>query len=301
MAITFEETDVVTYFRKKERLLRPIGSSLFVCSLPILLPLMLLVRITSSGPALYRQRRIGKNGREFVLFKLRTMYNGAEKLTGPIWCRPNDARITPFGKVLRGLHLDELPQLLNVARGEMDLVGPRPERPEIVEDLVCEIPGYAERTSVLPGITGLAQVNLPADTTMESVRRKIILDREYIRTASLGLDVRMVICTVMRMFGIRNGRAVRWLGLERVVPAETAEVPKPAPSSNGRAESSPSGMLWLSDGSLGNGSDPTTAAESPHGVPEHIPSSPAAVDWQSAAMEAIRKDARETPRWHKPK
>jgi hypothetical protein len=124
--------------------------------------------------------------------------------------------------VLRLLHLDELPQLINVARGEMDLIGPRPERPVFVARLARSIPNYCRRLEVLPGVTGLAQVNLPPDESLECVRRKLVLDCEYVRTAGLGLDLRILACTLLRMLGIRHGRAVRWLWLERAVhlPAE---------------------------------------------------------------------------------
>jgi hypothetical protein len=115
------------------------------------------------------------------------------------------------------LHLDELPQLFNVLRGEMSLMGPRPERPEFVSVLAGEIPCYLDRIKVLPGITGLAQINLPPDTDLDSVRRKLVLDLEYMETATLLIDVRMFLCTLMRLMGMRGELAMRIMRLSRVV------------------------------------------------------------------------------------
>jgi hypothetical protein len=142
------------------------------------------------------------------------MYENAEAIGGPQWAKPKDSRTTPVGRALRFLHLDELPQLLNVVRGEMSMIGPRPERPEFVKKLARAVPQYMERLKVLPGITGLAQVNLPADDSLESVVRKVIIDCEYIENGSASLDFRIFICTALRMMGLRHGRAPRWLGLE---------------------------------------------------------------------------------------
>jgi lipopolysaccharide/colanic/teichoic acid biosynthesis glycosyltransferase len=205
------------YFEHKAWPTRILGTVLLVLAAPAILLLVLIVRLTSPGPGLYRQARTGHGGKEFMMYKVRTMYQDAEKLSGPTWCMPGDSRITPLGKVLRFLHLDELPQLINVARGEMDLVGPRPERPCFVRWLANEIPNYKDRLLVLPGITGLAQVNLPPDEELESVRNKVVLDRDYITSASFGLDLRIFMCSFLRMFGIRHGRAVSWLRLARQV------------------------------------------------------------------------------------
>jgi lipopolysaccharide/colanic/teichoic acid biosynthesis glycosyltransferase len=177
--------------------------------------LVVLVKCTSRGPGLYRQTRTGRSGQEFIMYKIRTMYVDAESVTGPTWAVPGDSRVTPIGKILRLLHLDELPQLINVARGEMDLIGPRPERPQFVKWLTAEIPSYPERWRVLPGVTGLAQINLPPDETLDCVRKKLRLDCQYIDSADFFLDLRILLCTFLRMLGIRHGRAVRWLGLTR--------------------------------------------------------------------------------------
>ncbi len=152
-----------------------------------------------------------------MLYKIRTMYQDAEKATGAVWCTKKDSRVTPVGRVLRFLHLDELPQLFNVMKGDMRFVGPRPERPEFVNELVESIPGYARRSTVKPGITGLAQINLPPDETADCVQRKLSLDLEYIDTADLSLDSRIVLCTAIRMCGIR-GLGPRMLRLCRTPP-----------------------------------------------------------------------------------
>ncbi len=122
----------------------------------------------------------------------------AEARTGPAWAQAADPRITRIGNFLRKFHLDELPQLFNVLKGEMSLVGPRPERPEFVEVLNRQLPVYVNRLAVRPGITGLAQLNLPPDSDLNSVHRKVILDIEYIQRAGLWLDLRLIICTAFR-------------------------------------------------------------------------------------------------------
>ena len=191
---------------------------LLVPGLPLIGLLVLLVRLTSRGPGLYRQLRVGKGGRHFFMCKLRSMRIDAEVLTGPVWSAAGtDSRVTPVGYWLRKLHLDELPQLFNVLKGEMSLVGPRPERPEFVTVLAEQIPGYLDRLQVLPGLTGLAQLNLPPDTDLDSVRRKLVLDREHIENASLLFDARIVLCTLLRLVGLRGGRSVSLFGLKRSV------------------------------------------------------------------------------------
>jgi lipopolysaccharide/colanic/teichoic acid biosynthesis glycosyltransferase len=206
------------YHERKALVDRSFGAVLLVISAPIIAVLYLVVRATSRGGGIYKQLRVGKDGQEFWLYKLRTMYENAEAVGGPQWAKPKDSRTTPVGRALRFLHLDELPQLVNVVRGEMSMIGPRPERPEFVKDLARDVPNYLERLKVLPGITGLAQVNLPADDSLESVERKVIIDCEYIRNGSASLDFRIFICTALRMMGLRHGRAPRWLGLEYQLP-----------------------------------------------------------------------------------
>jgi lipopolysaccharide/colanic/teichoic acid biosynthesis glycosyltransferase len=191
---------------------------LLIPSLPLIGLLAVLIRMTSRGPAIYRQVRVGKGGRHFMMYKLRSMSIDAEARTGPVWSPAGtDSRVTPLGYWLRKLHLDEFPQLFNVIKGEMSLVGPRPERPEFVAVLAEQIPGYLDRLQVLPGITGLAQVNLPPDTDLDSVRRKLVLDREYVISAGALLDQRIILCTLFRVVGLKGGRSVRLFGLERTV------------------------------------------------------------------------------------
>jgi lipopolysaccharide/colanic/teichoic acid biosynthesis glycosyltransferase len=206
------------FFRTKEWLECGLGFLLLVLASPVIAALILLVRLNSRGPGIFRQNRVGKRGVVFTMYKLRSMRMDAEAATGPAWSPSGaDPRTTRLGHWLRRLHLDELPQLLNVARGEMSLVGPRPERPEFVHVLAEQIPGYLNRLMVHPGITGLAQINLPPDTDLNSVRRKLMLDCEYIRTASWWLDVRIVACTALRVLWIKGPAITRTLGLERTV------------------------------------------------------------------------------------
>jgi hypothetical protein len=152
------------------------------------------------------------------MYKLRSMCRDAEARTGPVWASPGaDPRVTPLGYWLRRLHLDEIPQLLNVVRGEMALVGPRPERPDFVHVLAAQIPDYQNRLRVPPGITGLAQLNLPPDTDVDCVRRKLVLDREYVESANLWMDCRILLCTALRAMGVKGDCITAWLALRRVV------------------------------------------------------------------------------------
>jgi lipopolysaccharide/colanic/teichoic acid biosynthesis glycosyltransferase len=163
-----------------------------------------LIRLTSKGPAIYTQERLGRFGRVFTIYKLRTMNHNCEAKSGAQWSTKGDTRITRLGKILRMLHIDELPQLYNVWKGEMSLVGPRPERPEIVTSLRPLINGYDRRLEVLPGVTGLAQVHLPPDETMDCVRRKLVFDRTYVRFISLWMDVKILMLTAMKVCGMRR-------------------------------------------------------------------------------------------------
>ena len=181
---------------------------------PFLLVLMVLVRCTSPGPALYRQERLGLNGTRFTILKLRTMRVDAESLTGPVWSSGEaDPRVTRFGRFLRGAHLDELPQLWNVLRGDMSLVGPRPERPSIARKLGRVIVEYPERTSIRPGVTGLAQIQWWADSNVAGTRRKVAYDLHYADTMSLWLDLRILAGTVLKVFRCDFDRIRRLLSL----------------------------------------------------------------------------------------
>jgi lipopolysaccharide/colanic/teichoic acid biosynthesis glycosyltransferase len=179
-----------------------LASICFIGTLPVTAIAVMLVKLSSRGPAIYSQARIGLNGKPFIIYKIRTMRNDCEKNTGPRWSSPRDPRVTRVGKILRKLHIDEFPQFWNVLRGEMSLVGPRPERPEIVAKLRQQILDYDLRSSVLPGVTGYAQIHLPPDTCIESVRMKLEYDRYYIRNLSLKLDLRIFVCTALKMIGL---------------------------------------------------------------------------------------------------
>ena len=170
---------------------------LMTVTAPVMFLAMMLVRLTSRGGVIYSQQRLGLGGRPFTIYKIRTMYTDCERLTGPRWSTPGDPRVTPIGRVLRATHIDELPQLINILRGEMSLVGPRPERPEIVIGLELAIPRYRDRLHVRPGVTGLAQVQLPPDTDLDSVRRKVAFDLYYIERSSLWLDIRLIVATAL--------------------------------------------------------------------------------------------------------
>ena len=180
--------------------------ALLLLTSPLLLLAMLLVKLTSRGPALYSQVRLGRHGRPFTLYKVRTMAHDCESLTGACWSRPGDARVTPVGRWLRKTHLDELPQLWNVLRGDMSLVGPRPERPEFVPQLERAIPLYRKRLQVRPGLTGLAQVQLPPDTDLASVLIKTAYDLYYVRRAGPLLDLRIYWATFFKLLGVRYDR-----------------------------------------------------------------------------------------------
>ena len=192
-----------------------LGRVLLVLFSPLIMALWLLVVLTSKGPGFYRQTRTGLNGRDFDVIKLRSMTWNAESSGAPVLCCKKDSRMTIVGKVLRLLHLDELPQLVNVARGEMALVGPRPERPVICEELAGEIEGYFDRVRVMPGITGLSQINLPPDSTWGDVRRKQALDLTYINEVNWHLEFRILAATAMRMFGVKGGKAMRVMALSQ--------------------------------------------------------------------------------------
>ncbi len=186
---------------------------LLALSGPLILLLALIVRLSSRGPAFYSQTRMGRGGKAFRIYKLRTMVNKCESLTGPRWSMPGDPRVTGLGQFLRKTHLDELPQLVNVLRGDMSLIGPRPERPEFLPELESACPRYRERLAVRPGVTGLAQVQLPPDTNVGSVRRKLMYDLYYIRHLSPWLDLSLLFCTAFYAVGVPFRIVGRFLGV----------------------------------------------------------------------------------------
>jgi lipopolysaccharide/colanic/teichoic acid biosynthesis glycosyltransferase len=190
-----------------------------VVLLPVILVIGLLIRLDSPGPIVYRQLRIGLDrrgrldatnrtgrrvsdlgGRPFMIYKFRTMRVDAELDSGPVWASRNDSRATRIGTILRRTRLDEIPQFWNVLKGDMAVVGPRPERPNFVLELQKEIDGYRLRNRVKPGITGWAQVHKAADQTVEDVREKVGYDLEYVRRRSLWFDLLIMLKTLPVMF-----------------------------------------------------------------------------------------------------
>lgn len=205
------------YFSRKEMAERVFAAIMLIPSGIVIGCLVLLVRLTSRGPGIYCQERVGRGGKTFMMYKVRTMRVNAEENTGAVWSPRSDPRITWLGRILRKLHLDEFPQLFNVVRGDMSLIGPRPERPEFVEILNRKVPGYSLRHQVKPGITGLAQINLPPDVNLNCVRRKLVLDLEYISTARFSLDFRMFLCSSFSLLGIPGHISRKVLNLKRTV------------------------------------------------------------------------------------
>ncbi len=168
---------------------------LLTLALPLLLVVACLIKLDSPGPLLYRQDRVGLNGRVFTLFKLRSMRIDAES-DGPRWASEGDPRVTRIGHFIRAFRIDEVPQLFNILRGDMSLVGPRPERPCFVEQLNLVIPQYGDRATILPGITGWAQINYPYGASVEDARVKLIYDLHYVRNQTLLLDLYILMMTV---------------------------------------------------------------------------------------------------------
>ena len=182
---------------------RMIDSVVSIVCLTAGIPLWLLVtaaiKLDSKGPVIYRQERVGKDQKSFTLWKFRSMYVDAEKHTGPVWAAKNDPRVTRVGRFLRKSHLDETPQFLNVLKGEMSLVGPRPERPFFVEKLSKEIPLYKRRYKVKPGLTGLARVKYKYDESIEDVKIDLQYDIYYIENMSLRLDFQILFWTIFHV------------------------------------------------------------------------------------------------------
>jgi lipopolysaccharide/colanic/teichoic acid biosynthesis glycosyltransferase len=191
--------------------------------LPVFVVIAVLVRLTSRGPVFYLQERVGLDrrlpgpgahnhrrsrdlgGAPFTIYKFRTMHVDAEHQSGAVWAQPADPRVTPLGRVLRQYRLDELPQLLNVLKGEMNIVGPRPERPAIFAELRSHIAEYPLRQRAKPGITGLAQINHHYDRSLDDVRTKVTYDLEYIRRQSLREDLRIMLKTIPVILLRRGG------------------------------------------------------------------------------------------------
>jgi exopolysaccharide biosynthesis polyprenyl glycosylphosphotransferase len=165
----------------------------------LMLLIALTIRLTSPGPVLYRQVRVGKDGKEFVLIKFRTMVRDAEK-SGPVWSDKGDMRVTPIGRILRHTHLDELPQLWNVLKGDMSFIGPRPERPEFVVELERAVPYYPLRHLVRPGVSGWAQINYRYGASVDDATRKLAYDLYYIKHRNHMLDLKIGLKTAATIF-----------------------------------------------------------------------------------------------------
>jgi len=167
---------------------------------PLWILIAVVIKINSKGPVFYKQERCGKNGQNFNIYKFRSMVVDAEEGTGPVWADIQDHRITKSGAFLRRLHLDETPQLINIIKGEMSFIGPRPERPYFIEKLQSEYPFYQRRLKIRPGISGWAQIKQPFDTSIKDVRQKLKYDFYYIENISLRLDLKILINTIWVVF-----------------------------------------------------------------------------------------------------
>ena len=197
----FSENRGLPGYLQTKRAIDVLASSLLILALiPVYALAALAVRLSSHGPVLYSQKRLTKDGQIFSMYKFRSMFIDAEQASGPQWATENDPRITSVGRWLRKLRIDELPQLFNVLRGEMSLIGPRPERPELAAKIKGEVPGFSLRLRVPAGITGLAQVSAGyAEDTMDHAT-KLALDLAYIKNCSLKLDFRIALATVKVVF-----------------------------------------------------------------------------------------------------
>ena len=184
-----------------------IGAAIgIVVAFPLMILTALAVRFSSPGPALYRQTRVGLGGTSFTIYKFRSMRADAEAHTGAVWASKEDPRVTPVGRVIRKIRFDELPQLFNVLRGEMSIVGPRPERPEFVKTLAEQIPYYRQRHCVRPGITGWAQINYKYGDTLEDTLTKLEYDLYYIKNMSFSMDLYIIFHTIKAMLLSRGAQ-----------------------------------------------------------------------------------------------
>ncbi len=212
------------HIRRSKRALDLVGSlAVLVAAAPLAALAAVLVKLDSAGPLFYRQERLGRDGVAFTILKFRTMSAEAESRTGPVWAAEDDPRVTRVGRWLRRFRVDEVPQLLNVLRGEMSLIGPRPERAIFVKDLAGRIPFYMERFMVDPGITGWAQVTQPYAASTEQSRRKLQADLYYIKHMSFPTDLYILLRTVkIVLLGRERSRFVR--GTDAATTAESENV-----------------------------------------------------------------------------
>ncbi len=183
-----------------------ISSVALILLSPLCVLVAILIKLTSKGPVIYSQTRCGRDGEDFEILKFRTMRTDAEKSTGPVWAKLKDNRITPIGNILRKSRIDEIPQFINVLKGDMSVIGPRPERPVFVGKLEQQITDYRKRLAVKPGITGLAQVYHRYDEDLSDVRKKVKYDILYIKSMCFLTDMRIILSTfrvIVTGFGAR--------------------------------------------------------------------------------------------------
>jgi len=183
-----------------------LGFIALVLSLPLFGVCALIIKVSGRGPVFYKQARVGRAGRPFQMYKLRTMHHDAESEIGPVWAEDNDPRVMPACRWMRRSHVDELPQLINVIKGEMSLVGPRPERPEIVVKLEKVCPEFNKRHMVRPGITGLAQLRNGYEASVEGARRKLQADLEYIKRRNWSTEIRILASTLTKFVKDEDAR-----------------------------------------------------------------------------------------------
>lgn len=176
---------------------------LIIIFIPIIFICAMAIVIESVGKIFYIQQRIGKNNKKFMVYKLRTMIKNAEK-DGPQWSQKEDPRVTKIGRFLRKSRLDEVPQLINILKGDMSFIGPRPERPEMIDPLINEVPFYQTRHLIKPGLTGWAQVNFPYGSSIKDALEKLQYDLYYIKHRSLSLDLNIIISTIIVVLGLRG-------------------------------------------------------------------------------------------------
>jgi len=196
---TFELSQIKKDSFTKEIVERSMALMLIIVSSPILLFIAVAIKLSSPGPMIFRQKRIGAKGEIFEALKFRTMVKDAEK-NGPIWAQENDPRITSIGKLIRRTHLDETPQLLNILKREMNLVGPRPERPEFTKSLEEKIKFFHLRQLIKPGLTGWAQINYPYGASIQDAKNKLEYDLYYLKHRSFFLDLVILIKTIRFFF-----------------------------------------------------------------------------------------------------
>ncbi len=191
------ESGLPVYRRFKRMFDVVVALSGMLLTAPLLCFVMLLQKIAEPhSPIFYAQTRVGRFGKLFTLFKLRTMRIDAESLTGAVWASDNDPRVTTLGRILRKYRIDELPQLINILQGDMSVVGPRPERPELTHELAKRIPFYVERENIMPGLTGWAQIRFPYGNSIEDTARKLEYDLYYIKHLSFSLDLQIILSTL---------------------------------------------------------------------------------------------------------